>query len=229
LLSGFCFAELAGQIPAAGSTYAYVYASMGELPAVVAAGCLSLEYLVSASAVARGWGGKMVQMILTSPIVRDKPWVEKILQPGWSFNPMSFLLSAMVALLLLCGAKESKVVTNYFTLFKVVIVIAMTLTGLGLLEVQNLKPYLPPDFGIDRFVSGGTISFIGFLSYDEVCCMTAEAVEPQKNTPRAIFCSIAILTICYIGTTFALSRMLPYNEINYIGGFPDAFESRGME
>ena len=44
----------AGQIPAAGSTYAYAYASMGELPAVVAAGCLSLEYLVSASAIARG-------------------------------------------------------------------------------------------------------------------------------------------------------------------------------
>ncbi|KAL7442818.1 hypothetical protein ACHAXH_009526 [Discostella pseudostelligera] len=52
LLSGFCFTELAGQIPTAGLTYAYVYVSMGELPATVVAGCLSLEYLVSAEAIA---------------------------------------------------------------------------------------------------------------------------------------------------------------------------------
>ena len=32
-----------------------------------------------------------------------------------------------------------------------------------------------------------------------------------------------------MGVTFALSGMLPYNEINSIGGFPDAFESRGVE
>ena len=63
LLSGLCFAELSGQIPAAGSTYAYTYAAMGELPAVVAAGCLCLEYLVSAAAVARGWGDKVVDWI----------------------------------------------------------------------------------------------------------------------------------------------------------------------
>ena len=68
LLSGFCFAELAGQIPAAGSNYVYVYVSMEELPAVLAAGCLSLEYLVSASAIARGWGDKMVVWALAPPL-----------------------------------------------------------------------------------------------------------------------------------------------------------------
>jgi hypothetical protein len=45
-----------------------MYASMEELPAVLAAGCLSLKYLVSASAIARGWGDKMVIWALAPPL-----------------------------------------------------------------------------------------------------------------------------------------------------------------
>ena len=33
---------------------------MGELPAVLAAACLSLEYIAAAAAVARSWGDKVV-------------------------------------------------------------------------------------------------------------------------------------------------------------------------
>ena len=46
-VSGLCYAELAGRIPAAGSTYIYTYISLGEWAAVVAAACLTLEYGVS--------------------------------------------------------------------------------------------------------------------------------------------------------------------------------------
>lgn len=53
LLSGCCYAELSGRIPSAGSTYAYAYVAVGELPAFVTAGMLTLEFLLSGSAVAR--------------------------------------------------------------------------------------------------------------------------------------------------------------------------------
>jgi amino acid transporter len=43
-----------------GSCYAYSYAALGELPAVVAASFLTLEYGISCSAVARSWGDKFV-------------------------------------------------------------------------------------------------------------------------------------------------------------------------
>lgn len=52
-LSGCCYAELSGRIPSAGSSYAYAFVSMGELPAFLTAACLTLEFLVSGSAVAR--------------------------------------------------------------------------------------------------------------------------------------------------------------------------------
>ena len=120
LLSGFCFTELAGQIPAAGSTYTYVYASMGALPAVLAAGCLSLEYLVSGNAIARVWGDKIAIWVLAPPLGRgtvgpdrnfvgdngsttyydgSSHWAARLLRPGWNFNPLVFLLAALASMM----------------------------------------------------------------------------------------------------------------------------------
>jgi hypothetical protein len=53
LLSGCCYAELSGRIPTAGSSYAYAFVALGELPAFVTACMLTLEFLLSGSAVAR--------------------------------------------------------------------------------------------------------------------------------------------------------------------------------
>jgi hypothetical protein len=53
MLSGCCYAELSGRIPAVGSSYAYAFVALGELPAFVTAGLLTLEFLLSGSAVAR--------------------------------------------------------------------------------------------------------------------------------------------------------------------------------
>lgn len=53
LLSGCCYAELSGRIPSAGSSYAYAFVALGELPAFVTAAMLTLEFLLSGSAVAR--------------------------------------------------------------------------------------------------------------------------------------------------------------------------------
>ena len=233
LLSGLCFAELSGQIPAAGSTYAYTYAAMGELPAVVAAGCLCLEYLVSAAAVARGWGDKVVDWICGQGYTStgdDIDAAECFLKPNHStFNPMACAIAALTTALLLSGAKESQMVTNYFTAFKCAFVFVMTGVALGLFEPANLKPFVPHEFGVNGVLQGSTAAFFGYVGFDEVCCLTAEAKEPQKNMPRAIWWTIAILVVGYVSATLALTGLLPYTEISAVGGFPDAFETRGVD
>ena len=54
--SALSYAELAGTIPVSGSSYSYAYATLGEILAWVCGWCLMLEYGVSVSAVAVGWG-----------------------------------------------------------------------------------------------------------------------------------------------------------------------------
>jgi APA family basic amino acid/polyamine antiporter len=131
--------------------------------------------------------------------------------------------------LLLGGVKESKVITNYFTAFKVAFVAFMTSMAFGLMDPKNLTPFVPPEFGANGVLQGATASFFGFLGYDEVCCLTAEAIDPQKNMPRAILWTIAILTVSYMTATLALTGMQPYDEISAVEGFPGAFRSRDAD
>jgi APA family basic amino acid/polyamine antiporter len=63
LFSALSYAELAGSIPVAGSSYSYAYATMGELVAWVCGWCLVLEYGVSVAAVAVGWGEYLNELL----------------------------------------------------------------------------------------------------------------------------------------------------------------------
>ena len=56
-LCGLCYAELAAMIPAAGSAYAYTYATLGEFVAWIIGWDLILEYAVGNVAVAIAWSG----------------------------------------------------------------------------------------------------------------------------------------------------------------------------
>lgn len=179
--SGLCYAELAGKYPTAGSSYAYSYVSMGELPAVIAGACLTLEYVFSASAVARSWGDKVVEYIRINIESRGTekgmwlPLILKILDPGCGLNPMAFLVAASSVWILLRGVKESKVVTNAVTLIKVGLVLFMAFGSLYLLDASNLSPIVPPQFGIKGILRGATSSFFGYIGYDEICCISGES------------------------------------------------------
>jgi len=56
LLSGLSYMEMSANVPASGSTYTYAYHTLGELPAVIASVCLTIEYGISGAGVARSWG-----------------------------------------------------------------------------------------------------------------------------------------------------------------------------
>lgn len=127
LLSGVCYAELSGRIPSTGSSYAYAYVALGELPAFLAAGMLSLEFLLSGSAVARSWGDKVVEWARVQLSASDG--VIGVLDPGYNINPMACLVSILSTILVVKGMKESKIITDIFTWIKVLLVLFMMVGG----------------------------------------------------------------------------------------------------
>jgi len=222
--SGLCYAELAGRIPASGSTYAYAYVALGEVFAVLAASCLTLEYMVSGAAVARSWGDKVVLWI------RDEwGWesTEKYLSPGYNLNPLAGILSAACVLLLMDGVKESKMVTNVVTSLKVALVVFMIVGGFWLLDGSNLTPFVP--FGTSGIFRGATSSFFGYLGYDEVCCIAGEALHPARDMPRAVLWTLSVLTLLYVLAALALCGMMPFDEMSDTSAFPAAFRYNGVE
>jgi len=244
-LSGVCYAELACRLPAAGSSYVYVYASMGELPAMLVAACLTLEYVVSGAAVARSWGDKMVRWMeddLGIGLGRgDKEGQDGLFHWSWlvggrdgdgdggGFNVLAALVSATSILLLMNGVKESKRVTNFFTMTKVLLVVFMAVMGLVLMKPkENLTPFLPPQFGLGGIFRGATSSFFGYIGFDELACMSHEAINPQRNMPLSIVYTLGIVTLLYVAAALALTGMQPYTDISDVSGFPSAFQSNDM-
>ncbi|GFH47395.1 hypothetical protein CTEN210_03870 [Chaetoceros tenuissimus] len=228
-LSGICYAELACRLPAAGSSYVYVYASMGELPAVLVAACLTLEYVVSGAAVARSWGDKMVRWMSEDLHVIENE-EKNFFNPGFDFNPLAAMISAASVILLMNGVKESKSVTNFFTITKVLLVSFMALIGMILMKPEeNLQPFLPPQYGWAGVFRGATSSFFGYIGFDELACMAHEAVDPQKNMPLSIVYTLGIVTVLYVAAALALTGMQPYEEISDVSGFPAAFHARGWD
>ena len=222
--SGLCYAELAGRLPASGSTYVYAYVAMGELAAVLAAACLTLEYAASGAAVARSWGDKVV-IWLQDDLGLDG--FASFLNPGYGLNPMAFLISAASVFLLLNGVKESKAVSNFFTTLKLLLVSFMVIGGFYFFDSSNLQPFVP--FGTVGVLRGATSSFFGYLGYDEVCCIAGESLHPHRDMPRAILWTLATVTLIYMTAALALVGMQTYTDIDDTSGFPSAFASNGAQ
>jgi amino acid transporter len=236
--SSLCFAELAGHIPHSGSTYIYTCICWGQPVAVVSAACLTLEYGIAGAAVARTWGDKLVVYLIdvvwsgnnATAAATIQAW---LLPFGGAIHVPAALASAASTWLLLAGVKESKQVTNIFTMLKMALVSFMIFGGLSLYRpptaiARGGVPFAP--YGAAGVLRGATSSFFGFIGYDEVCVVAGEALHPSRDLPRAVLGTVLIVTIVSVMAAFALSNMgIPYTDISSASGFPQAFSTRGVE
>jgi amino acid transporter len=220
-LSGCCYAEVSARIPLAGSAYAYSYVAMGELPAVLAAACLSLEYIAAAAAVARSWGDKCVVYIIEE--FGDQHWIHSYLNSDGIFSPLAFVISSVTVILLLNGVKESKQVTNFFTVLKCGLVLFMVIVGFYYAQPSNLVPFIPVKFGVAGIFRGATGTFFGYLGFDQVCGMGSEVINPKRDLPLSIMITLIGVTTLYIVATVVLTGMQPWEDISSTSGFPAAF------
>lgn len=192
----------------------------------------------SASAVARGWGDKVVVYLKLFDNYDDKNDITtygssyyqlfiSALAPGHGLNFAAFLVSMGAVLLLLAGVKESKYVTNLVSSIKTMLILFIATLSLILMKKDNLIPYIPPEFGTAGILRGATSSFFGYVGFDEICCLSGEAINPKQNVPRAIIITLLIVTTLYVSASLGLSGMVPYQEISEASAFPDGFRYRG--
>ena len=174
----------------------------------------------------RSWGDKVVEWLQGGLHASD--WVRQYLDPGNGVNPCASFISAVSTAILLAGGKESKVVTDIFTWTKVSLVVFMAVGATFLMDTSNLKPFVPPEFGMAGVLRGATSSFFGYLGFDGICCVAAEAIDPKVNLPKAIMITLIIVTVLYIVAALALTGMVPYTEISPQSGFPAGFGYRGV-
>ena len=195
-LTALCYAELSSVMPESGSSYAYAYATLGELAAFMIGACLLLEYAVSGSAVAVGWGQYLNELLVD---LTGHKLPDAIAQPpghGGYFNLPAVVLVGGCMLLLMKGVRESARVNTIMVIAKLAVLAMFAAIAFTAFHAQNLKPFAPKGFG--GVGSAAATIFFSYIGLDVVSTAGDEARDPQRTLPIGIILALTIVTIAYV-------------------------------
>ncbi|MFC7340962.1 amino acid permease [Saccharopolyspora griseoalba] len=195
LLSALSYAELAGMIPVAGSSYSYAYATIGELGAWVCGWCLLLEYGVSVAAVAVGWGqyvNELLQLVLgvALPEALSAPPGD-----GGLLNLPAAVVVVLAMVALLGGARESARINAIMVGIKTLTLVLFCAIAFSAVKAGNYSPLLPLGMGGVSAAAGKL--FFSYIGFDAASTAGSEARNPQRDLPRAIMLSLGLVTVLY--------------------------------
>jgi len=195
-LTALCYAEIASTIPVSGSSYSYAYATMGELVAYIVGACLLLEYAVSASAIAVGWGQYLNEMFKD---VFGWQMPDAISQPpgaGGYFNLPAIVLVALCASLLIKGARESTTVNAILVVVKLGVLALFVIIAFSAFNTENLVPFTPKGW-VGVGAAASTI-FFSYIGIDAISTAGEEVKNPRKTLPLGIILSLFLVTAAYV-------------------------------
>ncbi|MGH3884520.1 MAG: amino acid permease, partial [Pseudonocardiaceae bacterium] len=225
-----CYAELASTVPVAGSAYTYSYATFGEFIAWIIGWDLVLEFSVGGAVLAKAWslylgdatGGAIATTVEVGAITID-----------WA----ALLIVGVLTVVLAVGIKFSSRVSQVITAIKIAVVLLVIAAGIGYVKASNYTPYIPPaqpggssgeaeqslfsllsgaegsTYGVLGVLAAASVVFFAFIGFDIVATTAEEARNPQRDMPRAIIGSLAIVTVLYVAVALVITGMQPYTAL----------------
>jgi basic amino acid/polyamine antiporter, APA family len=248
-LAALCYAEFASTVPVAGSAYTFSYATFGEFLAWIIGWNLLLELAIGAAVVSKGWSSYL------GTVFGFAGGTVKL--GGVDFDWGALLIVVVLATLIALGTKLSSRFSAVVTGIKVSVVVFVVAVGAFYIKPANYSPFIPkPEMGSDAsginqsvlslltgahsshygwygVLAGASIVFFAFIGFDIVATMAEETKRPQRDLPRGILASLAIVTVLYVAVSVVLSGMVSYTQLKTLpGGKPTnlatAFAANGI-
>nr|CAI5848951.1 unnamed protein product [Callosobruchus analis] len=223
ILAGLCYAEFGARVPKAGSAYVYSYVCVGEFFAFIIGWNLILEYLIGSATVTKAiflYIDELANRTMTGFFVENMPLGGD--QVSSYADIFSLSLSVVFSVAIACGAKESSLVNNVFTLTNISVVLIVIISGLWKVDVSNWNRsaveangkgqggFLP--YGIRGVIKGAARCFYGFIGFDCIATASEEAKTPQKSIPLGVVLSLLVVFLAYFGMSTVITMILPYYE-----------------
>ena len=253
-LAALCYAEFASTVPVAGSAYTFSYATFGELIAWIIGWDLVLEFTIGAAALSTSFSGYFQEVVDGTPF--EVPTSLGSAADGVVDLP-AVLISLLVTGVLVAGIKLSSVINQIVVAIKLLVVAAVIIFGVAHIDTANYSPFVPASqpaseakggfldvplitsllgidpavYGIAGVISGAAIVFFAFIGFDIVATTAEETRNPQRDIPRGILASLAIVTGLYIAVSLVITGMQSYTDIDPEDGAPlaTAFDAVGMD
>jgi APA family basic amino acid/polyamine antiporter len=214
VLTGFAYSELAALIPLSGSAYTYTMVTMGELPAWLVGWNLTLEYAISAAAIARSWAS-YVAVIFKSAGAPLPAFVAALpLAPGWTLSPLAAGLVLACTAVLTCGVSASSRFNLVITVVNMLVLAFVVGYGSTFVDPANWTvvndSFIP--YGLSSVSSGAGVVFFSFLGFDMVSSLAEEVKSPQTTMPLGIIASLGASATVYVAVCLVVTGMAPFPE-----------------
>jgi APA family basic amino acid/polyamine antiporter len=211
-LTALCYAELAGRVPASGSSYSFAYATLGEFAAFIVAACLLLEYGLAASATSIGWSDYLNNFLLNAfhwqipTELRSPMFVSD--HHNVTFNPghinlPPIILVIMCGIMLVRGTKESATTNAIMVMIKLAILVFFAVIAFSGFDANNFQPFFNTDeskgfAGMAGVTAAAGTVFFSFIGLDTIATAGEEVKDPRRNVPIGILAALIIVTVFYM-------------------------------
>ena len=256
-LSAMSFTEFATRVSKTGSTYLYMYMTLGELTAFlagwialtskfwiiflratlliyVAIHTIFVAVICGGATNGRAWSAyfdslfsKQISNFTETNVVHWTIGAPVSEYPDFIASGVLLVMTAVVAF----GANFSVTFSSFFVAINVCVLLFCIVVGFVFGDIGN---WTNPEtggffpFGVSGVLRGSAACFWAFTGFEILSSSVEEAEQPQRSIPIATASALSITTLLYIGTAAALTFVAPYASLDDAAPLPSAFAARDL-
>jgi amino acid transporter len=194
VLIALCMSELSTGMPLAGGGYLFIVRAFGPMMGTVMGGCLWISLIFASAFYMVGFGYYVADVVGISHVV------------------LALTMTGMLTGLNYIGAKETGRTQNVIVAALLIILGAFFLRAVFSIDMDNLKPIIPPEIGLSGFFVITPVLFVTFMGFAEIAAVSEEIKNPHRNLPIAVVGSVIIVTVVYCAVEFCVVGIRPYND-----------------
>ena len=201
IFTAMSFAELSSAIPRAGGAYNFARIAFGRGPSFLAGWMEWFASSVAGSLYAVVFATYVLEFFVRIELLSISPASHQLVLRGIAVSVALFFLYINYR-----GASETGKIGAFFTLGQMIFVISIAITGIVVAirhpeRVANFTPFLPHGWA-ELMVTMGFI-YVAFEGFEVIAQAGDEAINPKRNIPKAMLYSVLIVTLTYVGVSFA--------------------------
>lgn len=198
LLTAMAYAELGSSLPAAGGGYVWVKESLGGIHGFMSGWMSWFAQATACSLYVLGFGYYFTEALhafgLGDPL------------GGFTYKGFAILTALLFSFVNYRGASETATLGGIITILKVSILMVFVLSGVVVIAgtpdwTGSFTPFRP--MGWSGILMAMGLTYIAFEGYELIVQTGEEVKQPEKNIPRAIFISLAVVVPVYVLVGFS--------------------------
>lgn len=128
-----------------------------------------------------------------------------------SVNLLSITVDGGITAVLLRGIKETKNMTNAFTILKIVVVSVIVYLLAQHYNPANLA--IPLTAHQNGPLAGAAVAFFAFVGLDLATMTAAETKNAKRNVPLGMIIGLIAVTVLYVATAYFYNAAVPFDAI----------------